>query len=424
MSFTTTVFSDLTATYQTWDALRLHLISAEGGKLRVMTVDHDDLAIIRYTKGTSDFKKSHVPYFRSVVWSKSLNKPVCVSPIKAEFGNVTTDMAVRVTDFVDGTMINAFRTAEGIRIATRSSLDARGTFYSARSFADLFEDAFRPLGGTMKFLESVLFDGEFASFVLQHPEHKTVLAISQPRVYVTYFGSTAGPVKMTANPSEWPERLASYAPQVYNEGLCFEKPAASYQMMRDQRLGYSWQGMVFQELTGPRRWRIRNPSYTVVRTLRGSESNPMERFLRLRMEGTVKKYLEHFRDESNEMWAFEKALRERTQELYNAYTDMNKLKTKTMKQIPYCLRPHVYALHGLYLAKLPKDGTRAPKDSVKPIMKDTVVGYVNDLSLEDQLVLLKGDRVPFVPVVETAEAAAQPQEELDEEAAAEAEEVE
>lgn len=407
MSFTTTVFSDLTSSYQTWDALRLYLTSAEGGKLRVMTTEHDDLAIIRYTKGTSDFKKLHVPYFRSVVWSKSLNKPVCVSPIKAEFGNVATDMAVRVTDFVDGTMINAFRTADGIRIATRSSLDARGTFYSARSFADLFEDAFRALGGTTKFLESVLVEGEFASFVLQHPEHKTVLAISQPRVYVTYFGSTADSVKMTADPSSWPERLASYAPQVYNEGLCFEKPAASYQMMRDQRLGYSWQGMVFQELAGPRRWRIRNPSYTVVRTLRGSESNAMERFLRLRMEGTVKKYLEHFRDESNEMWAFEKALRERTQELYQAYTDMNKLKTKTMKQLPYCLRPHVYALHGLYLAKLPKDGTRAPKDSVKPIMKDTVVGYVNDLSLEDQLTLLKGDRVPFVaqaaaPVEEAA----------------------
>lgn len=414
MSFTTTVFSELTATYQTWDALRLHLMSAEGGKLRVMTMEHDDLAIIRYTKGTSDFKKAHVPYFRSVVWSKSLNKPVCVSPIKAEFGNVAADVAVRITDFVDGTMINAFRTSDGIRIATRSSLDARGTFYSARSFADLFDDAFRAVGGTTKFLESVLFDNEFASFVLQHPEHKTVLSISQPRVYVTYFGSVADSVKMTANPSSWPERLASYAPQVYNEGLCFEKPAASYQMMRDQRLGYSWQGMVFQELDGSRRWRIRNPAYTAVRTLRGSESNAMERFLRLRSEGTVKKYLEHFRDESNEMWAFEKSLRERTQELYNAYTDMNKLKTKTMKQLPYCLRPHVYALHGLYLAKLPKDGTRAPKDSVKPIMKDTVVAYVNDLSLEDQLTLLKGDRVPFVEAVAAAEPAPAEEVELDE----------
>jgi hypothetical protein len=123
------------------------------------------------------------------------------------------------------------------------------------------------------------------------------------------------------------------------------------------------------------------------------------------MEGTVKRYLEHFRDESNEMWAFEKLLRERTQELYTAYTDMNKLKTKTMKQLPYCLRPHVYALHGQYLAKLPKDGSRAPKDSVKPIMKETVVAYVNALSLADQLVLLKGDRVPLVSQAEAADEA-------------------
>jgi len=406
-----TVFSELTANYQTWDALRLFLSSDAGGKLRVMTSDTDDLAIIRYTKGVSDFKKSHVPYFRSVVWSKTLNQPICVAPIKALFGNAEPGVSVRVTDFVDGTMINAFRTEQGVRIATRTSLDARGTFYSTRSFAELFGDAFRSLGGTTKFLESVLQVGDFASFVLQHPEHKTVLSISQPRIFVTYFGNCRD-LTMTADPTAWPERLASYAPQVYNEAISFDTHKASYQMMRDQRLGYSWQGMVFQEVDGERRWRIRNPAYTAVRTLRGSESNPMERFLRLRHEGTVKKYLEHFRDDSNQLWGFEKALRERTQELYTAYTEMNKLKTKTMKQLPYCLRPHVYALHGHYLASLPKDGSKAPKETVKPILKDRVVQYVNELSLEDQLKFLQGDRVPFVAEEAPAPpAAAAPQEE-------------
>ena len=141
MPLTMTVFSELTANYQTWDALRLFLTSESGGKLRVMTSETDDLAIIRYTKGVSDFKKSHVPYFRSVVWSKSLNQAVCVAPIKAVFGNAEPGVTVRVTDFVDGTMINAFRTDQGVRIATRTSLDARGTFYSTRSFAELFSDA-------------------------------------------------------------------------------------------------------------------------------------------------------------------------------------------------------------------------------------------------------------------------------------------
>jgi argonaute-like protein implicated in RNA metabolism and viral defense len=118
----------------------------------------------------------------------------------------------------------------------------------------------------------------------------------------------------------------------------------------------------------------------------------MERFLRLRSDNNVKKYLEYFRDESNELWGFEKLLRDRTLELYMAYTEMNKLKTKTMKDLPYCLRPHVYALHGIYLNNLPKDGTRVPKEQVKPILKETVIQYVNELSREDQLKLLEGDR--------------------------------
>jgi len=396
MSFATNIFSDLTETYPTWDALRMYLMSAEGGKLRVMSSETDDLAVIRYTKGVSDFSKSHVRWFRSVVWNKVTNSPVCVGPVKAEKGNAEPCVSLRVTDFLDGTMINVFRTDQGVRLATRTSLDAKGTFYSARSFAELFDDAFRSLGGWKEYMESVLAVGEFASFVLQHPEHKTVLSIAQPRVYVAYTGSIAGDeVTMTSLPSEWHDRLAAYAPQVYEESVIFETHGDSYQMMRDQKLGYSWQGMVFQELDGSRRWRIRNPAYTAVRALRGSESNAMERFLRLRNEGTVKKYLEHFRDESNEMWGFEKSLRERTAELYTAYTEMNKLKTKTMKQLPYCLRPHVYALHGLYLSSLPKDGTRAAPGDVKPVLKETVVGYVNRLPLDEQLKLLQGDRVPL-----------------------------
>jgi len=378
----------------------MYLMSAEGGKLRVMSSDTDDLAVIRYTKGVSDFSKSHVRWFRSVVWNKVTNSPVCVAPVKAEKGNAEPCVSLRVTDFLDGTMINVFRTDQGVRLATRTSLDAKGTFYSDRSFAELFDDAFRSLGGWKEYMESVLAVGQFASFVLQHPEHKTVLSIAQPRVYVAYTGAVNGDeVTMTSLPSEWHDRLAAYAPQVYEDSVIFETHGDSYQMMRDQKLGYSWQGMVFQEVDGSRRWRIRNPAYTAVRALRGSESNAMERFLRLRNEGTVKKYLEHFRDESNEMWGFEKALRERTAELYTAYTDMNKLKTKTMKQLPYCLRPHVYALHGLYLSSLPKDGTRAAPGDVKPVLKETVVSYVNRLPLEEQLKLLQGDRVPLPAVV-------------------------
>jgi hypothetical protein len=80
------------------------------------------------------------------------------------------------------------------------------------------------------------------------------------------------------------------------------------------------------------------------------------------------------------MWSFEEALRKRTTELYTAYTEMNKLKQKGMRDLPYCLRPHVYALHGLYLQSV--------KTQPKPIIKETVISYVNELGLEDQFKLL------------------------------------
>jgi hypothetical protein len=396
MSFTTKSFSTLTQKYSSWDALRMFLMSPEGGKLRVLTNANDDFAIIRYTKGVSDFNFPHVHQFRSVVWNKTSNCPVSVAPFKALQGNPDAGVNLRMTDFVDGTMLHAFRTENGIRISTRTSLDARGTFYSSRSFADLFNDAFKAVGGTTSFLESVLSIGEFASFVLQHPEHKTVAPLAQPRVYVTYYGRvTQGDVWMSCIPTEWPERLASYAPQVFEEEKSLTDSKDAFHLMRSKSttLGFTWQGMVFQDLASGNRWRLRNAAYVAVRTLRGSEANSIERFARLRAQGNMKKYLEHFRDESNQMWAFEQTLRQRTQELYIAYNEMNKLKTKTMKQLPYCLRPHVYALHGLYLSSLPKDGSRA--ENVSPILKERVVTYVNELPIDEQVKLLQGDRVPL-----------------------------
>jgi hypothetical protein len=392
MFFTTTVFSQLVATYPTWEQLLVFLTSPEGGSLRVITSSSDTLAIIRYTKDVSDFEKAHVPFFRSVIWDTVANRPVSVAPVKALQGNPETGVSLRVTDFVDGTMFHAFCVDSKVRIATRTSLDAGGKFYSTRTFAELFGDAVPDL---TEFLSSVLENGYYASFVLQHPEHRTVQKLVEPRIYVTYYGKVSpdGEACMSALPSDWPERLASYAPQVYEESIAYTDSKEASNHLRQNPSGHLWQGLVFQDIASSRRWRLRNPAFVAVRALRGGEANPMERFLRLRDQGLVKKYLEYFREESDELWKFEQTLRVRTQELYTAYNEMNKLKTKTMKQLPYCLRPHVYALHGAYLGGLPKDGSRAA--SVAPVLKETVVRYVNSMALPDLLKFLQGDRVPL-----------------------------
>lgn len=397
MSLMTSAFIDLIASYPTWIALSAHLSSAEGGKLRIIQNAESPLAIIRYTRGISDFTMSHVPLFRSVVWNTATHRPVSVAPPKSEDGLPPTDVPLTVTDFVDGTMIQCFRTktqaAEGeqeqdqLQIATRTSLGAHGTFYSKRSFAELFADSMKPLGGLESFLHSVLSENTFISCVLQHPEHVTVEHVAEPRFVVTHVGTVSadGGVEMTTTPDNWPARLIPYAPKSYSEygsewAAVLPDAKAVVQAISKQS-EYTFQGLVFIG-PGGRRWRIRNPAYMVVRALRGHESNPVERYLRLRKQSQVKEYLTYFRGESEATWGCEQSLRAVTQVLYDAYVAVHKLKTAEFKSFHVSLRPHIYALHGMYL-------TSVANGIAKPILKENVIGYVNALAIPDQANLIR-----------------------------------
>ena len=376
------VFSDLAKKYSNWTDLCSYLTSKEGGSLRVIEPADNNLAIVRYTNGVSDFTLDHVGKFRSVVWDKVKNRPVSVAPPRAETGLPSDGATVRITEFADGTMIHAWKDSEGkVGIATRTSLGARGTFYSSRSFADLFNEALLTSDGTEKFLEASLKPNQFMSLVLQHKEHKIVAPISNNRVIVTHFGeiNDSGEATFYNHFGAWPGLLPSYAPNVYEDEVTVSDVMSIIQ--KHEQSIHTWQGLVFQSMDSEKRWKWRNSGYMTARALRGSEANPMERFLRLRANDEVKKYVSFFREDSNEMWTMEELLRTRTDELYQVYGEMNKRKSRGMRDIPYSFRPHVYALHGKYLNTLP---------TPVPIVKETVVKYVNELPLEEQLKILQG----------------------------------
>jgi hypothetical protein len=390
MSYSISTFSELAAKYPSWEELRAYLTSAEGGSLRVVEPSENEATvIIRYTKGISDFSLTHVPHFRSVVWNKLTNRPESVAPVKASEGMPeASDKLLRVSDFVEGTMIQAWKDASGnLRIATRTSLGAKGTFYSPRSFSELLNES-------LDFsLDSMLGPNDFISMVLQHKEHKVVAPIAKNRVFVTHYGDVAadGKVIFYYDANTWPNNLASYEPQVYEANQGDAK--AIFQKVQNK--SHTWQGLVFQSMISSKRWRMRNPAYMTARALRGSEATAMERFLRLRAAGETKKYLGYFREENGTMWNLEQLLRQRTLDLYMAYCDMNKLKTKGMRELPYCFRPHVYALHGKYLSTLPKP---------VPVIKQTAIEYVNGLSIQEQLKLLQGSlEIPLTAAADASD---------------------
>jgi hypothetical protein len=369
MSFQLKTFSSLLSKYTTWVDLYRYLISPEGGSLRIIERGH--YAIVRYVKGKSDMNKEHVRHFRSVVWNTRTNRPLCVAPVKAEKNGDAppADMPCQISEFIDGSMINIFADAtqpKGYRIASRSTLDANTPFYTNTTFAEMFDAAVQKDRLSIN-LEPTMF----LCTIVQHPENRVVVPVKKPHIWITHVGTVDadGNVTVHSDPAHWPAALRPHAPA--------QLTLADTKVMKDT---FEQKGFVIQSSNSSQRWRRVNDEYEAVRKLRGAEAGSLERFLRLRKEGFVKQYLDYYKEDNQTFWNHEKLLRERTQQLHDFYVRVKKLKSVEFKAIPVGFRPHVYALHGKYIASLP---------TAKSIDKPTVIAYVNELNTTDQANLLR-----------------------------------
>ncbi len=341
-------FQTLVQRFPTWAELRPHLESVEGGKLRVIQEEGARLAVIRYVKGRSEVDKCGP--FRSVVWDTESQRPLCVAPVKAREGLPPLNKELVATeDFVDGFMVNAFLDpAAQLRIATRSQLDGANTFYSSKTFAQLFDEAlattpFLDRDGLRQALAAYATDGTaFVSFVVQHPEHRIVVKPIAPALYVVQMGSAT---QLSVSPLKWPAPFARLqVPSYPVRSFHSEDDVRDLLQRTSVQRGWRWQGLVFKDANGDR-WRLRTPTYTMLRELRGSEATPVERFLRLRSDGKIMEYLKHYGEERQEFWQFEQTFRARTSEVLAAYSDVHKSHKVAFKDLPAAFQPAVFQLH-------------------------------------------------------------------------------
>ena len=190
-------FSRLATEFPSWSALSSHLQSDAGGLLKISHKEDDQYAIIKYVKGISNFNLSHTSLFRSVLWDTYANAPVGMGPTKAATVPNLQDLVgpLSVEEFIEGVMINVFTTnGYSLQFATRSSLGAKGGFYSKKSFADMIADV--KIMNTDKILAllpkpSADFPSSFASFVLQHPEHRIVAEVRDPSLTCVLLGTVS-----------------------------------------------------------------------------------------------------------------------------------------------------------------------------------------------------------------------------------------
>jgi hypothetical protein len=392
--FTVDFQNTLIAKYPTWTALEAFLTSEEGGNFRI--VGSGKYRVIRYEKKSTDMKSPLVQWMRSTIWDTEANLPVCVSPTKAkedEQPPIGCDLPL-IQDFLDGTMLNLFQPAfdessstqpEPV-LATRSQIGAGGNFYSQRSFAELFADALaegelslQQLALTVRhsFKDVKNVHSYFASFVLQHPEHRVVNRVDKPRAYIVHAGYVTKDgrtvIEDISEMSAEPELASLAIPQYPMNGF---NTVADYQSFLNTQLttmGHFWQGLTFKDANG-NRWRTRNSKYLALRSLRGSEALPLDRWLRLRSEGKVLEYLKYYAEERMTFWDFEQRFRALTLAVYAGYVDVHKAHAKKLTDLPKNVSPCVFRLHAHYLEHLkPQTLTVKQKDAIDLVNKMTLM---------------------------------------------------
>ncbi len=365
-TYTYTIFNDLITKYPTWKALKSYLESAEGGWLNILDTNKEDLCIIRYIKGVSDFYNTHVPYFRSVVWDTINNIPVCVAPIKAEndvFNYTIIEECINngvvCEEFIDGFMINIFKRVgdDNVYVCTRSKLDATGRFYSLRSFKELFIESFCNTYNvnidtfndyiTNFITASNTSDNNeyslFHSFVVQHPEHRVVQNIIIPRVYSVLSGTVYKDGSVSIN------KLNSIPKIEYSNMENMEVSDFVKRVFLNKSWGF--QGIVFTDKNG-KRWRYRSDKYTFVKSMRGNTPFSVVRYSQLMTQNLLKTYLDYYPEDKMLFEIYSMYYNFHICNIFDMYKKLHVYKSITREDISKHYIGHIYNIHGHYLTDL------------------------------------------------------------------------
>jgi hypothetical protein len=406
MSFTfeIAVFKDLLQTYTTWNQLKTYLESEAGGLFRVVdTAEDGGLCLIRYDKGVSNMSLPHSKWFRSVVWDVRVNRPVCIAPCKTSNGplpyrtlDAATEAGVVCQENLEGFMVNCFlrKGDTALHITTRSKLDATGTFYSTKTFRQLFCEAYADTydleDASEERIQASLEDLKDAedvavcySFLVQHREHRIVQSDVSNRVYLIYKGlvHSDGSITVEDTPATCGGKEnvcvipmdrtlladktggSTYAQVVARRLLQEEQGQEKGQGQEPPGEVEEWAkkfissksrdflGLICKDRAG-NRWRFRSDKYSAIRSLRGNSPSVRDRFCQLYTSNLLHQYLEYYPEDSWEMSVCLMHMNAIIKMMYNLYVELHIRKTRRIDSIDKMFHPHLYKIQGIYLTQL------------------------------------------------------------------------
>jgi hypothetical protein len=300
-------------------------------------------------------------------------------------------------EFIEGTMINVFwdytiGLSGAWEIATRNTIGGDGTFFNSTSPIPSPNLSFRSM-----FLEAATYNnlnlnyltpGFSYSFVLQHPNNRTISYFSHPQLYLVEVyqcyedadhNALVYPINLEII-KPWAITIGSTIkfPTIYYSSdavdFTYECARAKYASMNTP---YNVMGVVFRNIVTNDRTKLRNPAYEYVRQMLNIQPKFQYQYLCLRKEKCIDAFLSFYPDKCKQFSFFSDSLHTFTETLYQNYISCYIHKKGTLPDFSEQFRPHMFKIHQNY------------KKNLKPIGKHvtmaSVINYVNKLSSQLQM---------------------------------------
>jgi len=307
--------------------------------------------ILKYDKTRiNDDTFNTMAFFRSVIMSN--NNILSFSPEKSRsnsyFLSIYSENECVAEEYVEGTMINLFYDKEISKweIATKTSVGANIRFFKdQKNFNTLFNEVCNYLKININ-----NFDKQYSySFVMQHPENRFVIPITEMRLYlISIYKIDNECKKIYEIPKVEYQNLNLPETLNYPFGHYFDTFSNLLTNYASLNTPTTIMGIVVKHKNGDRT-KFRNPNYEHVKKLRGNNCKLQFQYLTLHKENKINEYLQYYPENRKLFNDYRTNLFNFTAALFNNYVECYIKKARPLKEYPFQYRNHMFALHELYL---------------------------------------------------------------------------
>jgi hypothetical protein len=305
------------------------------------------------------------------IYSFSPQKSLKINDFIKKYPIINKDIIIE--EFVEGTMINLFWNDDKWEISTKTNIGGKSTFFSKKTFEDMFYDAC----SQSNFYVDLLDKTTSYSFVLQHPDNRIVSLFNDIKLWLieAYEISVNGintiirtlDTRSIVKHDPAFTHANIYVPKIYNE---FSIYANAWSHFTEKSLSYNVMGCVIRNKTTNERSKIRNPNYEKIRRLRGNQPKLQYHYFVLLKDNKIQEFLKYYPEYYSEFKIFRQEKDNYLRKLLNEYKSCYIYKSQPLKQFQKNYKTHMYNLHEIY------------KNQLKPNDKKMTLDQVNEYFIQ------------------------------------------